>query len=920
MLTNHNIELLVNNQMVDVFEEGLSLRLSTVLADPEKIRFTQSSYSFTFELPTSPKNNLIFDFANVKEKRHKFNKRYEAHAYVDGVLIFTGLLKIDSITNDAYNCNLYEPKVSTLDSIFGDQKMNEFNWYVPYTGVSTINQVNNDLSTKYFFPLISYGLFQKTPSETSGSGYKKYTDKYQIDKTNKFYFNSFIPSLNMVELMKRIADTKGYTLAGDILTDDILNDVYLSNYINENQDPLYNYGNPAMGEISMDIAFKNYSGTSMATYCQSYNLQFIPEEPTFDNFSKVSVYNLLDTKINNSRGTYLTISNVQNNSRMLTNGGIQIPSDGWYEISADVTLKVPQQTYSGISTVIDSSGTTSATTLSFTLENFPVEFQLLKWDADDGSIDNLNHNLAYYGTFPNESTNISSVFNDSNETTTTTTGTTRPSGGSVGRGEYTPTSSTVKGTPITYTNTNTPNNNPTVVTAVDPYNNPNYICGFQMAKYAIGQGYRKNGYSWSPDYISQTRNKYICQAYYQKSGTTYTQTEDVNKNTLGGASNSKTVNLGSSELSSSGKVQCVIYLHKNDILQPFAQTREYNLQKTSPTPYPREYIQRYKFESNVKLKIRALAPDTVLESKLQYGKQSYFDYDLNLANFCHNNQKVSEFFTNVQKLFNLDITTNTHNKVITINKQKIQQSKQIPPINLDKQLSDALSESQAIDYPSSITLKWKEIEDSEGLYRTALSVLTEEELQKNDWNQNPKIDKGYTVFNISPSEDATPQEETLGFVYNYILPWKLYNGTTTKTINIPTLAKTEWFIENSYNYEEYSKYDSRSLGQFIFTREAPSTDTLSVQGETEEYIITIPNQDNLTLKEDGTIITNFYSFTNINSKNDGEEVECYISPIQYNQLLNGARVQYNDDIYTVVKINGYDPTNNNPTKLLLIQD
>ena len=95
---NHKVNLVVNNQIVELEnEKTLNLRMNNILYDPTKISSTQAEYSFSFDIPITPKNTRIFDFANILSKVNKFTKLYEAVVYGDGNEIFRGQLKIASI-------------------------------------------------------------------------------------------------------------------------------------------------------------------------------------------------------------------------------------------------------------------------------------------------------------------------------------------------------------------------------------------------------------------------------------------------------------------------------------------------------------------------------------------------------------------------------------------------------------------------------------------------------------------------------------------------------------------------------------------------------------------------------------------------------------------------------------------------------
>ena len=182
---NHKVNLVVNNQIVELEnEKSLNLRMNNILYDPTKISSTQAEYSFSFDIPITPKNTRIFDFANILSKVNKFTKLYEAVVYGDGNEIFRGQLKITSIDDSKFKCNLVSVKINKIEDIFGDSTMNQISWYVPYEGINTIDSVNKDMATNYYCPLVCYGVFQKKPRATYSNEYNAYTSKYLFDKYN----------------------------------------------------------------------------------------------------------------------------------------------------------------------------------------------------------------------------------------------------------------------------------------------------------------------------------------------------------------------------------------------------------------------------------------------------------------------------------------------------------------------------------------------------------------------------------------------------------------------------------------------------------------------------------------------------------------------------------------------------------------
>ena len=97
-----------------------------VLFDPTKISSTQASYSFEFELPSTPNNDRIFNYANNLSKLDKFHCRWNAEVYADGSKIFEGSMTLNSYKGKVYKVNLVSVKTYSLDDIFGDDVRKDY--------------------------------------------------------------------------------------------------------------------------------------------------------------------------------------------------------------------------------------------------------------------------------------------------------------------------------------------------------------------------------------------------------------------------------------------------------------------------------------------------------------------------------------------------------------------------------------------------------------------------------------------------------------------------------------------------------------------------------------------------------------------------------------------------------------------------
>lgn len=122
-----------------------------------------------------------------------------------------------------------------------------------------------------------------------------------------------------------------------------------------------------------------------------------------------------------------------------------------------------------------------------------------------------------------------------------------------------------------------------------------------------------------------------------------------------------------------------------------------------------------------------------------------------------------------------------------------------------------------------------------------------------------------------------------------------------------------------------AKNDGRGFKQRMWFRGEPSDIDLIVQGE--YYTITAPLEykeyDDDTIlyltynNGENTILGKYFNI-DLDSTSDALEIEVYLTPKEYKLIKNGASVLFDDNVYKCSKIDGFDASGVNPTKLTLI--
>ena len=921
MLTNnHNIEIQINNQIADLFDD-IDITFQRLINDPTKIQTTNTTYSYSFELPKSNNNCKIFNYANVPSKLNKFTNVYHAELYVDGVNLFSGSLKLTDVTNESFQCNMYENKLNTIETIFGESTMNEIDWKVDFEGVSTINTINNDLSTKYFFPLAAYGLFQKDKAGLQTNG-TQYTPKDQIDQYTRFYTSSFVPSMSLIETLKKMCLIKGYRLQGDVITNELMNNIYLSNYIDSNQAPSYNYGIDAMGKCKLKFSgttgiYTSPQGDSgRFQYGSSYTLSYPPKEyhvgsttSGYDNFSQVSFLNIL----NNSKGDWGFVTEEENKSNMYSNGWINIPADGLYEIDFQLYGFNIMDRQGAITNIqeYDQNGNIQTVTKELTLENMPIEFHIVRFNGENGDENNISHELIYTGRYPNEQ---SSLTDD-------------------------------RGYIVYYTNNNNTSQPTTNRVAVDIYNNPSFVCGIALTQWQTSSAYLKNGTSWSPEYSTESNvNFYNCQPYYKatepmRGETTYEQTTNWNKNNLNGVSiddsntPSDTVHYFGLKTSNNGTAKCIVKLKRNDMLSIYLIRRMYEQKGNFDRISNVSYSVRYHGE----ITVRAYLPDDKPIENIEFGSDSRFDKQLNLGNFYNSKQKMKDFFNDVVKAFNLSYQQNGTTIVLNTQKQSVNKN---APIDLDNRVNESEYEMSNIDFPKSLEVKFSVDTEEEGFYESVPS----DKINLSDWVNYG--DYGSEKIITSNNDDGNELTQSLNFSHNWLKKfscldlWEFKNsgGSNYQDIYMPVIAKSEWFVPG-LKFEDYVKNDGRSFKQRMWFRQKPISLKVPVNGTYNEVTddlwvnLTLPtnkltlnnivydltykrNISNTTDKKE-SLLTNYFNLVYDTSSNI-VTVECYLTPIEYDVLQKGGCVKLDSDLYSVLEIQ-YDISGDNLSKVKLMK-
>lgn len=985
--SRHYIELWVNGNMVELEDQdSLGIRLNAVLFNPTKVTTTKSEYSFSFDVPSTPNNDRIFNYANNLSRLNKFHGRYTAKVVADGDEIFNGSMIIEKYdaSKKMYSCNLVNVKTNTLDDIFKDKKLTDYKWMIDYSGATTINSVNNDMSSKYYFPFLSYGVFQKDYVSSDKVG-NTYTSKFLIDKYCKFYHSTFFPSINVSEEIRQLFEKEGYTVNGSLFTDPWLSNVYSSVNLNDEQVPMYNVGNPLFGKVDISFHWDNKSsvlsdGTTMSTIGNggivqdlSYPFyrvdgrmtdlsQFHGDTSIVYNFDKILLYGMLDSKNNKSvTVTSNTKSYMYDPNEMV----IVIPTDGWYKITFEcrnISLDKSKTTFKAKqwNATYNSKDAFEKREMTITKDSFdtcPLEIQLVKNYDNNVELIKGDTNIVYETGNPNDKTYTikgngytGSTVNNRYEWRTSfphqeLQGATSPTktdnivttvisnqnsgfgnqslgggfngGGSFGNGGFgnrpgvtSPSSSSSlssKYKSLGYVPSD----------GMFPYDqavSTAFICGYSsMGSECVSV--MRRGYSWSR--LSSVYNKIFATVsgmtlLYAESGQTKEKATEYQTNTYKNAghtlTNTKSGNNGSFS------VTCLTYLKRNDILEPMAIQRDYD-------------GQRYAYSLDGRLTVQAITNrgEEALRNDKYFNASSptEFPTQLNLFDFTNNETKASDWISNIQKAFNLEIKT--EGNTVTIDVKKTPNSRIGYAVDIDDRINQYEAESEYISYPRSMSVKYKINKDEWGFEKT----VSQDHINDADWYDYG--DSGYTVIQLNDDTyETSSQDIQTDFSYTYYDIFKFKNvdvngneDTNEKLILLPVIELSQ-YMADGYGYDEAMKHDGYSLSQRFWFRQKPSTDGVYLHDNLHEFVkFSIPTNHlddfNLSYKDSEKSILTEYFTCNPMLDSNYVNVDVYMSPSEYKDIKNGSFVHFDSDLYVVSEMEGYDPSGIDKTSLKLIK-
>lgn len=951
-----SIELYINGRLADLGRGGLGIKLNNVLYSPDELVTRQGEYSFSFTLPSTPNNDVIFSFASVPSSRNKFVGDNSATLYIDGVITFTGSIIVNSYKDGEYSVNLVAIKAIDYNGIFGEAKLSELEWYIPFKGASSINEYNME-GGDVVFPLISYGAFQKAPRVSDEVG-NVYTSKFELDEWNRWYLESFYPSPRLFETVRKCFEQKGYSVYGDVFNDETLKGIYQSVHLEDSQDPAYNLAEPSLGRVVLTV-----SGTTSGKSAYEQELAF----PYFKvtnrfyshngtggeteyNLGSVAVYDLLS--IGDIQMYQSPCYMFQPNEHIIV-----APADGFYKIDIDVkAITQPIETFSADcwtwnGTALE-EGTTTVTTDM--LEQTPIEIQLVRnyedsielikgrhnkrytngnpndtvFQGSPNAVEWLTcfpHNDPYNAVLPTEKNNLS--FRNTNTRTSrgnSSSVTARTNGGvdseaekegrRGGSGASRVRSTTSRGYTESMKGYVYPTDSESIM-AYDAAANPNFVCGFSTFFGGV-PSVIKNGRSWS-DTIGETNESFYNIEGYSKvtsnGGVETLAPSDKERNEYLDAPSSY---FYSRQNQANGYLSCMVWLNKNDVLQLFGVHRAYH-RNGILIPYTSNF--------NIAFSIEAASNSDYASLRARnygYGSSSDFDKNLRIGNFLSSETTMARFVENAAKAFNLSVTQVGTD--IFINKKQRFGEEGTCIIDFDAYADAEKGEISPVDFPSEMSMAYTIDTEEYGFEQSVPS----DKINLKDFDKYG--DSGYSVIKLSEEAGRSKVEENVDFSYTWYgsFEWHSIDASDVDTgarlnIWLPVISKAKYMIDG-YDYTDSLKYDGYGLPMRLWSKPSKTDAYVWLDSYPAEKvdIYTVGNMVNgLNLSYKNTeksILTEYFSIYP-NTSTNYLTVELYLSSNDYIMLTNGGRVRIDSDIYYVTEIEHFSLEGDDKTVLKLLK-
>lgn len=371
-------------------------------------------------------------------------------------------------------------------------------------------------------------------------------------------------------------------------------------------------------------------------------------------------------------------------------------------------------------------------------------------------------------------------------------------------------------------------------------------------------------------------------------------------------------------LAGKGRMHQIIWLNKGELLT-LVTVSDAGIKRSGNGKGPETWMRQ---DLNFKLEI------IPFQTKVEWSKVNVYNQtteavdwkaesdfmkkNIDLIKFLPAGQNADSWLDNFCKAFNLELIQNDKNNFELNLKQKTIKINPEAVVNLDNKASVTKRSNKPLGLPAVFDIGFKVKEEDEGYVRS-------------------NKDKGGGKI-ITGSLDNNEVTQTSNFSYNWFKNITHKNGV----LSLPVISNSEIWEPTADYKEMMSKVYTDYPQRFWYRKGTDVYDVGavwdSIKGVTvsddKKQTLKIPQLSNiydgdsyldLSYKNaDNTILRTYFNVIETNDSNY-TEVECFLSPEEYNQLDGYMLVKFNGDLYYIASVDSYDPLGLEKTKLKLIR-
>lgn len=958
------IELFINGKPCDIQNPSkLGVRLNRVLINPSELNTKDAQYSYSITLPSTRQNDAIFGYANVEEVKNKFNVDYSALLIVDGVIIFDGKFRMSEITDKIYKGNLILPAQKTVKDIFGDKKMNALDgtWNIDfYNMVEGLNAANTDKGIPdCIFPFVLYGLLPKVPKNVEGT---EYTAKTLWDEYVRLGLQDFPPSVNCMKTISKIFRSKNYNIEGNAFDDERLTNLYMSYHNPPGYAQPWHWGR--LGEMVVKGKWTNRK-------TDNDNNEIAREKYYFENEieRKVYVANLLDsstTEITHitDAGANILYSVVEDTENPKEKGRrcqtvITVPFSGLYKVTLKVDMKLDDdnnQDYGGTPKIISSRFDKAYNDF----DNRAHEVKLLRDYGEGGfGLDSVSMDASYYKPNMPQNQNWEQYDGD----------------GEVENEIDFPKYYPVPGEQcVQFID---PCVNEKLLSGFRWGNFKGSDDRFPVREFkAAGKGEGlsdkdylgrimaiKHGWSWDNKF-SQKDKIYSVVNNMTKISSESTpigkeelgywmygrpeeeiENEEEVKNTYGWYPSPKygtvlqntdinfanKINTGDNLRAGSGVLSQVVWLNKGEHITLVTASDAGVARKHRASKGPYGWM-RQDVDFEISLRPFMKKPEwikidnqgTGIDDMDWEGESDFGTEKLDLFKFLPSEVKVDEWLDNFCKAFNLQIVQKDKTN-FELNIKQNQDRISYAILDISDKASVLHRNNLPLGLPAMYKLGFKINEEEKGYCGAEIDNVT---------GPNDPLatkDDGGGFFETG-TIDGTTVDQVSSFSYNWFKKIK----KDEQNLFFPIITEYKIWDSGTLNYSEmqqklYTHYGQRfwyktgetyNLGR-LWKKKGLDNSEPDKELDLQVPVLSDVYNGNpslcLNYKDEANSIMNAYFSIVASNDSNYTEIECYLSPDEYDRMDGNMLVKFNDDLYYIATVEGYDPLNINKAKIRLIR-